>query len=58
MFKEDNSNMQKNYVTPLGIRQQYMIGDELRERYVNDRKAEDGTYQYLDELYDITQIYI
>lgn len=25
-----------NYVTPLGIRQQYMIGDELRLRYVEE----------------------
>ena len=25
-----------NYVTPLGIRQQYMIGDELRYRYVDE----------------------
>lgn len=25
-----------NYLTPLGVRQQYMIGDELRYRYVLD----------------------
>jgi len=35
-----------------------MIGDELRARYVEDRKSDKGAYQYLDELYDITQIYI
>lgn len=25
-----------NYVTPLGIRQQYMIGNELRYRYIEE----------------------
>lgn len=38
-----------NYVTPLGIRQQYMIGNELRYRYVEEQKG-----AYLDELYNIT----
>ena len=38
-----------NYVTPLGIRQQYMIGNELRYRYVEETKG-----AYLDDLYNIT----
>jgi hypothetical protein len=42
-----------DYVTPLGIRQQYMIGDELRLRYV-----EEQGFKFLDELYNITQIFI
>ena len=33
---KDDEDKQKDYVTPLGIRQQYMIGDELRFRYVDD----------------------
>jgi hypothetical protein len=41
-----------NDVTPLGIRQQYMIGNELRYRYVEESPL------LLDELYDITQIFI
>ena len=43
---------QKNAVTPLGIRQQYMIGNELRYRYYEESPA------LLAELYDITQIFI
>jgi hypothetical protein len=44
---------QFNYVTPLGIRQQYMIGNELRYRYVEEMKG-----GFLAELYDITQPFI
>lgn len=33
--KEDEPKF-ADYVTPLGIRQQYMIGDELRYRYVEE----------------------
>ena len=40
-------------MTPLGIRQQYMIGDELRYRYVEEQKN-----QFLSEKYNITQIFI
>jgi len=43
---------QMNAVTPLGIRQQYMIGNELRYRYYEESPA------LLAELYDITQIFI
>lgn len=35
-----------------------MIGDELRYRYVEDRKNKDDKYEFLEKLYDITQIYI
>jgi len=40
-------------LTPLGVRQQYLIGDELRYRYVEEQKN-----QFLDEKYNISQIYI
>ena len=43
---------QLNSVSPLGIRQQYMIGNELRYRYVEESP------DLLAELYDITQIFI
>ena len=43
---------QFNYVTPLGIRQQYMIGNELRLRYVEEANG------FLDELYNITQPFL
>ena len=38
-----------NYVTPLGIRQQYMIGNELRLRYVEEQAG-----NFLKEKFDIT----
>ena len=44
---------QNDYVTPLGIRQQFMIGDELRYRYVEDLNA-----NFLSEHYNISQIFI
>jgi hypothetical protein len=44
---EEEANTLNN-VTPLGIRQQYMIGNELRYRYVEESPL------LLDELYDIT----
>ena len=47
-----------DYVTPLGIRQQYMIGDELRYRYVEEQQTASGAYTFMDKLYNITQIYI
>jgi|TARA_B110000285_G_C15051818_1_gene577406 hypothetical protein len=37
-----------NAVTPLGIRQQYMIGNELRYRY------QEESPDLLADLYDIT----
>ena len=40
-------------MTPLGIRQQYMIGNELRYRYVEEMQG-----SFLKELYDITQPFI
>jgi len=45
----DEEPLYENYVTPLGIRQQYMIGDELRYRYVEEQKG-----GFLDENYNIT----
>lgn len=45
----DEEPQYAGYVTPLGIRQQYMIGNELRYRYVEEQKG-----AYLDELYNIT----
>jgi hypothetical protein len=56
-YPTENLNLAKNSeeeatklndVTPLGIRQQYMIGNELRYRYVEESPL------LLDELYDIT----
>ena len=44
--KEEPSQL--NYVTPLGIRQQYMIGNELRLRYVEEQPS------FLDDIYNIT----
>ena len=41
----------QNYLTPLGQRQQYLIGSELRYRYVTEA-------QFLDELYEVTQCYM
>jgi hypothetical protein len=49
---KDEEAKYADYVTPLGIRQQYMIGNELRYRYVEE------TTDFLDELYNITQVYI
>lgn len=54
--KEDEPKS-ADYVTPLGIRQQYMIGDELRYRYVEEQQTQAG-YTFMDKLYNITQIYI
>lgn len=48
----DDEPKQYNYVTPLGIRQQYMIGNELRYRYVEEQSG------FMDELYNITQPFI
>jgi hypothetical protein len=43
-------------ITPLGQRQQYYIGDEMRERYVNDAKFLPFSYdiatQYLQSKYN------
>ena len=47
-----------DYVTPLGIRQLYMIGDELRYRYVEEQLTAAGAYTFMEKLYNITQIYI
>jgi len=55
--KEDEPKF-TDYVTPLGIRQQYMIGDELRYRYVEEQATTSGAYNFMDNLYNITQIYI
>ena len=55
--KEDEPKF-ADYVTPLGIRQQYMIGDELRYRYVEEQQSQAGAYTFMDKLYNITQIYI
>ena len=41
-----------SYVTPLGIRQQYMIGNELRYRYVQEVSG------FMDDKYNITQPFI
>ena len=49
----DEEPKQMNYVTPLGIRQQYMIGNELRLRYVEEQAG-----NFLKEKYDITQPFI
>jgi len=35
-----------------------MIGDELRNRYVDEMVAKSASNEFLKELYDITQIYI
>lgn len=40
------------YVTPLGIRQQYMIGNELRLRYIEEQT------DFMADLYDITQPFL
>ena len=48
----DEEPKQLNYVTPLGIRQQYMIGNELRYRYIEETK------DFLDDLYNITQPFL
>ena len=48
----DEEAKQVNAVTPLGIRQQYMIGNELRYRYVEEQTS------FLDDLYNITQPFI
>jgi len=55
--KEDEPKF-ADYVTPLGIRQQYMIGDELRYRYVEEQQGNGGKATFMDTLYNITQIYI
>ena len=36
--KPEDEPKYPDYVTPLGIRQQYMIGDELRLRYVEEQQ--------------------
>lgn len=55
--KEDEPKF-TDYVTPLGIRQQYMIGDELRYRYVEEQQGNGAKATFMDKLYNITQIYI
>lgn len=50
--KEDEPKF-ADYVTPLGIRQQYMIGDELRYRYVEEQSSGEN-YTFMDKLYNIT----
>mmetsp|Transcript_30662 Transcript_30662/g.22732 ORF Transcript_30662/g.22732 Transcript_30662/m.22732 type:complete len:100 (+) Transcript_30662:25-324(+) len=41
-----------NYLTALGQRQQFLIGTELRNRYVQEQP------QFLNYSYDISQIWI
>jgi hypothetical protein len=41
-----------NYLTPLGQRQQFLIGSELRRRYVDESKT------FLNYSFDISQVYI
>jgi hypothetical protein len=52
---KDDEPKYANYVTPLGIRQQYMIGNELRYRYIEEQASQGG---FMDDLYNITQVYI
>jgi len=50
---KDDEPAQLDSLTPFGIRQQYMIGNELRERYINDL---DG--KFMPSLYNVTQTYL
>ena len=52
-LSEEGSIKNLDYITPLGIRQQYMIGDELRYRYADEQIGE-----FLDDKYNITQLFL